>query len=236
MKKTSFQSRIWELDFARGVAIVIVVLVHLTRFLIKYTSLGLSWPEPIYYFKQYAGFFFVLLSGICIAFSKNSFKRGLIVFGCGLIITAWTSLVYYVTGDHELIRWGVLHLIGFCMMLYPLIKKLPQPIILVLALALIIAGYYVRFECWTLNPYLFPLGIKRLDFHDADCFPIIPHLGWFMLGVWLKPHIYKEKKTLFPNVDSSKGLISAFCWLGRHSIWIYMIHLPLFYIIIRYCI
>ena len=69
-------------------------------------------------------------------------------------------------------------------------------------------------------------------FSSSDFFPLLPHLGWFLLGACLGRTLYREKKSLLPNFPSDNILVRFFRWCGTHSLWIYLIHQPVLYLIV----
>ena len=79
------------------------------------------------------------------------------------------------------------------------------------------------------NPWLFPLGLTAKGFVSGDYFPLLPQLGWFLLGAFLGKTLYRRKTTLFPRFPAQAAPIGALCWCGRHSLWIYLLHQPLLY-------
>ena len=116
------QERIWELDALRGLCILCVIVVHFLFDLVYFAGLDVSFP-PVYVFvQQYGGVIFVVLSGCCATLGSRSFRRGAIVFGCGMLISAVTAGMYFLgMAARDVIVWfGVLHLLGVCIMLYPL--------------------------------------------------------------------------------------------------------------------
>ena len=232
------KNRIWELDFIKGVAIILVVIIHAVVYINDYSSLYIAFTPFTWFVKRRMGVIFVLVSGICTALStKNTFKRGLVVFGCGMLISVLRLILYKQTGNpYDLSFWGVLHLIGLCMMLYPLMKRFPNALLGILAVAIIVYGYYLNELEFTTNPYLFPLGLTTLNFDEWDWFPVFPHLGWFMLGVFLRNTLYKSSKSLIPALSENVPGISFFCWCGRKSLWIFMLHQPICFVIARYII
>jgi len=237
VKDNLIKNRIWELDFARGVAVICMVIVHVFEFLGRYSGMDIEWLPFFRFVKQYGGAVFILISGICIAFSKSSLKRGLIVFGGGVFVTLFSMYTAKVTGNKEdVIWWGILHLIGFCMIIYPLLKKIPRPIQLILALVILAAGYYLRLKVRIENPYLFPLGLRTRALATMDWVPILPNLGWYMLGIWLKPILYKEKRSLFPWISEQVKGIDVICFCGRWSLVIYLVHRVILFFVTYYLI
>ena len=123
MKKTD---RIWELDALRGLCILCVILIHLIFDLIYFIGLDLHRPAWYVFIQQYGGVIFVVLSGCCATLGSRSFRRGCIVFACGMLISLVTFGMYRLgMASRDVIVWfGVLHLLGVCMMLYPAGQRL----------------------------------------------------------------------------------------------------------------
>ncbi len=220
------KTRIWELDALRGLFILCVILVHLIYDLQVWLELDLPLPKLYHIIQDNGGILFVLLSGICVTLGSRSIRRGLFVLLCAMCI----SLVTAIFAPEEIILFGVLHLLGICMILYPLYRKLPTWLIGVIALILICLGFWfttLRVE----SHYLFPLGLIYEDFFAGDYFPLFPNLGYFMMGVVLGRTLYRKKETLFPRFPAQAAVVRFFSFCGRHSLWIYLIHQPVFYLI-----
>ena len=232
--KVDKNDRIWELDAARGIAIICVCIVHAFYFLDHCSSLIINWSPFFYWVKQYGGTFFVILSGLCASLgSGRNVKRAAVVLGCGYVLTLATELLHRYGGENEtiLIRWGVLHMIGFAMFAYMLLRKLPDVLLLVLSLAMILGGYYLLANVRVEITWLYPLALRTDPFYAMDYFPILPHLGWFMFGSLAGKHLYREKKTLLDRKFRDSAVVRFFSFCGRNSLIIYMVHLPLFYCI-----
>ena len=121
------KSRIWELDALRGVCILCVIVVHFLFDLSFFWGFQLTLPAWYVFLQEYGGAIFVLLSGCCATLGTRSMRRGCIVFAAGMLITGVTYGMYRLgmSGADVVVKFGVLHLLGVCMMLYPLFKKLP---------------------------------------------------------------------------------------------------------------
>ena len=172
------KERIWELDALRGFFILCVVIIHLIYDLEHFKGLKLPLPN-LYYFIQYnGGILFILISGICITLGRRSAKRGLLILSFGLAI----SVVTYSLFPDDAIYFGILHLLGLCMLLYPLYKKLPLWSLILISTVIISIGFY--FESISVkNPYLFIFGLTTETFTSSDFFPLAPNLGFFMIGI-----------------------------------------------------
>ena len=126
------------------------------------------------------------------------------------------------------VKFGVLHLLGVCMMLYPLLKKLPTTALSVLAAAIVAIGYAIQGMRFSVR-WLFPLGFVYPGFTSSDFFPLLPQLGWFLLGIVIGRTLYHEKRTLLPGTAQDFFLFRFFQWCGRQSLWIYLLHQPVVY-------
>ena len=107
-------SRFWEVDALRGLAIIGMIVYHLIWDL-DFFGYNVSVSGLDVFQKVVAGTF-ILLVGVSLALSYARkarswdyyFKRGLMVFGWGMVITVVTKLVL----EGSYVRFGVLHLIG----------------------------------------------------------------------------------------------------------------------------
>ena len=226
----NFKSRIWELDALRGVCILCVIVVHFLFDLSFFGGLDLTLPAWYVFIQEYGGAIFVVLSGVCVTLGSKSVRRGLIVFACGMLITAVTYGMYRLgmSGADVVVKFGVLHLLGVCMLVYPAFKKLPPAALALLGLAIAITGYAIR-GVVVPQHWLFPLGLTYEGFTSSDYFPLFPQLGYFLIGAAIGKTAYREKKTLLPGSFQKTGIARFFCWCGRQSLFIYLLHQPIVY-------
>ena len=222
--------RIWELDALRGVCILCVIVVHFLFDLSFFGGLNLTLPAWYVFIQEYGGAIFVVLSGVCVTLGSKSVRRGLIVFACGMLITAVTYGMYRLgmSGADVVVKFGVLHLLGVCMLVYPAFKKLPPAALALLGLAIAITGYAIR-GVVVPQHWLFPLGLTYEGFTSSDYFPLFPQLGYFLIGAAIGKTAYREKKTLLPGSFQKTGIARFFCWCGRQSLFIYLLHQPIVY-------
>ncbi len=224
------RERIWELDALRGFCIVCVIFVHFMFDLVYFLGKQVDFPPLYTFIQQYGGAIFVVLSGCCATLGSRSFRRGMLVFGCGMLITLVTFGMYRMgmAASDVVVKFGVLHLLGVCMMLYPLLKKLPTTALSVLAAAIVAIGYAIQGMRFSVR-WLFPLGFVYPGFTSSDFFPLLPQLGWFLLGIVIGRTLYHEKRTLLPGTAQDFFLFRFFQWCGRQSLWIYLLHQPVVY-------
>ncbi len=226
----SNQDRIWEIDFLRGLAIILMVGYHLLydlgdfaglkKFLIFSTNLDL--PGWVIAQNFFAGLF-VLLSGISTNFSRNHLKRFLKFLVVALIITVAT----YLFDKSSSILFGIIHLLATSVLLYALFFQKTRPSSRVLWGSLfIIVSFFLPALKKSLvirTNWLIPFGLPSPSFASFDYFPLIPWFGVFLIGTALGRWLYPEKKSLIRQT-LSENLIN---WCGRNSLWIYLLHQPM---------
>lgn len=221
------ERRIWELDALRGICILGMAAVHL---LYDLSGLGISIaPRLLTFFQNWGGIVFLLLSGICVTLGRRHIRRGLLVFGCGMLCTAVTVLLYHLgfAPGSIVISFGVLHCLGSCMLLWQLFRHCSNPLLAILSISFCILGLMFQQQ---LVPYRWgiPFGLMYPGFTSADYFPLFPNLGYFLLGALLGRRLYPRKTTRFPIANPSAFPIRFLCQCGTHSLWIYLLHQPLF--------
>lgn len=222
------RERIWELDAFRGLCILGMVGVHLVYDLVELFGI-VHWQYPAAFalLRDWGGVLFLLLSGICVTLGTHSVRRGLIVFGCGMLCTAVTTgmLLLNFAGSEIIIWFGVLHCLGVCMLLWSPMKRLPTWALGVLGAVLVLGGLWLR-NVRVPFPWLIPLGLVSPDFASSDFFPLLPNLGFFLLGAVIGRRAYRNKRTLLPRVNTQKPVVKFFCFCGRQSLLIYLLHQP----------
>ncbi len=225
------KKRIWELDVLRGICILAMVAVHLVFDLVYiYGVLTLAgfgqWLFNL--LTQWGGVLFLLISGICVTLGSHPVRRGLTVFGCGMVCTLATCLMYWLgfMDQSVIIYFGVLHCLGICMLLWPLVKKLPAWALGILGVLLAAVGLYLP-NLRVDTPWLIPLGLMYPGFASSDYFPLLPNLGFFLLGAVLGLTLYRKKQTLLPKVNEKNFMVHFFSVCGKWSLFIYLLHQPL---------
>ena len=222
------KKRIWELDAFRGLCILGMIAVHLVYDLVELYAL-VDWTYPPFFslIKNWGGALFLLLSGICVTLGSHPVKRGLLVFGCGMLCTLATAGMYWLdyAGKDIVIYFGVLHCLGLCMVLWPLFKRLPAWTLAALGAGLAALGLWMGTV--TVSTHLLvPLGLTYPGFGSSDYFPLLPNLGYFLVGAFLGKTLYRKQETLLPRINPENPLVRFLGWCGRMSLFIYLLHQP----------
>jgi uncharacterized membrane protein len=224
------RQRIWEIDFLRGVAIILVVGYHLLfdlgefvgtkRFLGFSTDLSsVAWTIAQH---SFAGLF-VLLSGTSCTLTRSNVRRGLRLLAVSLAVT----VVTYVFDPSSAIFFGILQCLAVSMLLYGAAFEKAG------AVACAVWGTFVLGLAAVLpilkkvpavrTDWLMPFGLTSPSFSSFDYFPLIPWLGIFLIGASLGKSLYVSKRSLLPW-----RLPRTFVnWAGRRSLVIYIAHQPI---------
>lgn len=226
------KQRIWELDVVRGLFIIGIIFFHLMYdlvYLFGVVELTTPLAKTLYQLgNDWGGTPFLIISGLCVTFGSHPVKRGLQVIGGGIIITLVTACIYLFgfTGKGIIIYFGVLHCIGVCMLLWALFKKLPVPALLLLGIVMAAVGLYLKHNVRVDFPWLIPFGVPSRTFVSSDYFPLLPNLGYFLVGSAIGKQFYPTRKTRFPRVNAQNPVIRFFSFFGKNSLLIYLVHQP----------
>ncbi len=218
--------RIEVLDVWRSLAILLMAVYHFLYDLflfdvISYAQLQNPWALAL---RTGAVGSFMLISGAVVRFSRNSIKRGAIVFCCGILV----SLVMHFMG--MAVQFGVLHHLGTMMIAYGLIsKKIEAPRGIwfpILCTAVFALTYYIGETVRVETNLLVPLGLRYPGFTSADYYPLLPWGMIFAVGVWFggKLEQWRERTGLL-----QRKMPPVFTFMGRHSLIIYLAHQPILY-------
>lgn len=195
------KKRIWELDFLRGICIILMIFDHLFFFgchvfgyALSETTSGQAFVDFCYFYlydspRDYVHvvvlFFFFSLCGISCSLSRSNLKRGLIL---SLVATVYSLLSYAaakLVGDETITNYGVLNFLATCIMLYAIaeavLKRIPYGKYVLLGLssaaALIVLSLFYYYTPPNNLPielaYLFPTQyFDGLHFIDFKCHTI----------------------------------------------------------------
>ncbi len=221
------KKRIWEIDAVRGLCVLGMIAVHLVYDLTQLYGV-FSWNAAWFSFVQnWGGVLFLLISGTSATLGSKSVRRGAVVFACGMLCTAVTYALYRIglANSGIIIRFGVLHCLGICMILWQAVKKLPTAHLTALGAVLTALGLYLRTKVFSFR-FLMPLGFVYAGFQSSDYFPLIQNFGFFLLGAALGRTLYRERQTRLPNVNENIPPLRFLRACGKHSLAIYLIHQP----------
>ena len=120
-KKKSGSGRLALLDSLRGLTLISMILYHACWDAVYLLGANWQWygSRAAYIWQQSICWTFIMLSGFCIPFSSKLLRRGLEVFGAGALVMAVTCILL----PEDRVVFGVLTLIGSCMLLMVALRK-----------------------------------------------------------------------------------------------------------------
>lgn len=149
--------------------------------------------------------------------------RGLWIFGWGMVVSASVAI-----GQSGSVDFGVLHLIGFSTIVaYPFLTF--RWINVGLWLVFNMVGYYL-IPARADDIWFVWLGWRPEQYFVVDYFPIFPWFGVVLLGIAVGNFAYGPEGRQFFLPDISHWFPSnVLQWLGKRSLFIYLIHQPLMF-------
>ena len=245
LKKGKSVARLEFLDEVRGFCLLVMMAYHLffiMGFLFDF-DFGRQAHEFMRPFTPVFSTLFILIAGFCVRYSKDLSKRGLKLAIFALLISLFTIVLLPRFGIEDMIIWfGILHLLAIAKLLMAVWNKLfgKIPTLLGLPLSLLLfhftstvgERYFSFFGHLRLNlpaflyetNWLLPLGFHSESFTTWDYFPLLPFLFMFLFGVFLG-RLASDKLPKF----CFRRMIVPLGWLGRHSLVVYLLHMPVFY-------
>jgi uncharacterized membrane protein len=233
-------ARLWEIDFLRTFAIVLMVVYHV--------GYDIDLLAPQVGLDPFAGGWkvlqitcastFLAVVGISfwvtderararglagLALWRAHARRGLEILAAALLVTVATLVAL---GSEDVVRFGILHLIATCVLIFlPLTVRLGEWNLL-LGAAVVAAGLALNERDSTIAPLL----VIGFDPGDAgvDWYPLLPWLGPVLIGAGLGAALYPggERGPLLRGLAGAPHGFATVGWPGRHSLPIYLVHQP----------
>ena len=222
------KKRIELLDVLRGGALIVMIAHHICYDLCVFCGFPWVWfSNPVWDVVHYldAGLF-ILLAGVSSDFSHSNLRRGAKTLAVALVISVVTYCMKMP------IVFGVLHMMGVCMLLYGLTQsfwqRLPGWVIPALTAAGTLATYRLVDGYPTQTPHLWMFGLVTKDFYSSDYFPLLPWVFVFLFGTWLGRFIRARKLPHWFYTADCPPLAA----IGRHSMLVYVAHQPVIYALV----
>ena len=225
-----------DIDTVRGAALISMIVYHGCWDLVYLCGAPWAWYRSFgaYLWQQSICWTFILLSGYCFYLGRRPFRRGLVTFAAGGIV----SVVTAVALPEDPVFCGVLTFLGLAAMLTvplkELLRRIPARLGLVLSFGAFLIfrdvneGYLgfegLRFAALPQGTNLFHavLGFPPAGFHSSDYFAILPWIFLFWTGLFLS-RLRPERDDLLHRP------IPVVTAMGRRSLLVYLVHQPLLY-------
>jgi uncharacterized membrane protein len=229
--------RFWEVDAARGVAILMMVAYHLTYDLDTFGGYDIESTSGFWaWFADATASAFLFLVGVSLSISYwrataggtgrglfwKYLRRGLRILAYGMALT-----IISLALGMGIIAFGILHVIGVSVILaYPLLKyRLPN---LYLGVSIIAVGAYMMVrDLSSESPWLLPFGVVPENIFMPDYRPLLPWFGVVLLGLFVGNVVYGDGKRPARLAQRTPAVARQLVPLGRNSLFIYLIHQPI---------
>jgi len=215
------QDRIEILDLWRTIAIVLMIVFHFLYDLamfdfLTYAQVRGFWGDLL---SGTSAGLFMMASGVSAHFSRNNLKRGFRLFIIAMALTVVTTIAQMP------IKFGVLHFLSICMILYGLVgerKFFSKPVTPIICAVLFLPLKYITDNTRVGTGILFPFGFRNAEFYSSDYYPLLPWILLFIIGLYIGSVIKQSReKPIF-----KKHFPAALTFPGRHSLVIYIAHQP----------
>ena len=229
--------RLWEVDAARGVAILMMIAYHLTYDLDTFGGYDIESTSGFWaWFADATASAFLFLVGVSLSISYSRataggtgrglfwkyLRRGLRILAYGMALT-----IISLALGMGIIAFGILHVIGVSVILaYPLLKyRLPN---LFLGVSIIAIGAYMMArDVSSESPWLLPLGVVPENLFMPDYRPLLPWFGVVLLGLFAGNVVYGDGKRPARLAQRTPAVARPLVPLGRNSLFIYLVHQPI---------
>jgi uncharacterized membrane protein len=227
--------RFWEVDAARGVAIIMMIVYHSTYDLDSLGGYDIQSTSGYWaLFADLTAGLFLFLVGISLAISRarttltgwklflKYLARGLMILAYGMVLT----LVFLALGM-GVVAFGILHLIGVSIILaYPFLKL--RFTNLVLGMLIFASGQYVLAQgFYSQSFWLLPFGVVPEGMIMPDYRPLLPWFGVVLIGLFFGNVVYGDGSRPAVPEDKAPLLARPLLPLGRNSLFVYLIHQPI---------
>ena len=244
-KPGAFEKRIHEIDFVRGFLMVLVLMDHLFWCLKSYnfdwwiaSECKIQFYRDMYKIFDFywtstardivrfiALFGFCFVSGVSSAFSRNNWIRAAQMIGVFGVIAVGSNLLDAsgLMGDQIVrIDFNVIGVLAWSTLGYCFTQNKTWRSILV--------GFLLTFlMCWYVVPWLIktPMGKGYAPAlwepeNQADWMPLFPFMCIFFLGALFSYFVYAPTRQ---SIIKHRGNWERpICFLGRHSLWVYLGH------------
>ena len=193
------QKRIRWVDVLRGWSIISMTAYHGMWDLVYLYGFDAGWYRglPGHIWQQSICIVFIGLSGFCWCLDRHPAKRGILVSAGGLLVTVVTWFAAY----EARVLFGVLTLIGACILLMIPLDRILRPVREHFPMAGLLAAFLLFFLFYSVNSGVLSLGGKVLcvlpgtlyrdlfttflgfpmpGFYSSDYFSLLP---WFFLYI-----------------------------------------------------
>ena len=238
------KNRYGLLDTVRGVLIVGMIAYH-TLFDIALVW-GWDMNAPLMkgadVVRDIGAACFIFLSGLCFHLGRHNVRKGMLLFGAGIIVTGVT----YLFDNNSFVIFGVLTLLGTSKLLLcvldPFLKRIPPVTCSVASLLLFLllfscnygyVGFYghvmLRWPMILYRNYVSAFfGFPFNGFTSSDYFGLLPWFFICLCGYFV--HRAVQGREYYSRLLSFR--VPFLADIGRYSLYVYLLHQPMIYFMV----
>ena len=226
------------IDSLRGLAIAEMFVFHFCFLLYEFGLGFTSFIDNPYWvgFRIVIVTSFLSIVGISLRLSvegglnqRSFFRRmlQLLVYGSAVIVAT------YFYEPRRTVVFGILQFILVASFLGLLFTRLTWQN-LIIGILLVGMGFGLEFE-WFDQAGFYWIGMPINRPITFDYVPMLPWFGVVLIGVYIGHWILTSPKALWvSHWENSNLLLNLLALMGRHSLNLYMLHVPLFYVFIYF--
>ncbi len=256
------KQRFNEIDFLKGLAIITMVISHVFYFQYQLNMRTLNFNSPWYLFLTlFAQIVFITCIGLNLSLSNQSRQvnnytpeeeqhkkktyvvkqlQRVVIIGVFAIILSYLT---YLTHGYKFIKFGILHFASsaILIMMWGVNSQVTNMII-----ALVVIGLFflktpiANFLSRKSHPFFgFIMGLGHPSYYSMDYFPFVPWLALVGIGIMIGNVAYKHYQRQF-QINSgfnqflnTNKLSQVIRQCGKYSFLIYLLHIPILYLILR---
>lgn len=221
------KKRIWEIDLIRGICVLLMIFDHcmydVGSFGRLWKNLGMATAGSDYwtgdlrkvYVRPVIVFLFFFIAGISSSFSKSNFTRALQTIAFAYVI----SVASYIMGPTIIdIEFGVLHALGFSMLIYAILDSFDKSIYSKLAtgLTIVTMGFLMGFGAYLETSLsLIIIGVTLIVFGSITEKKVLSKYSITGLSLIAAGVLILILKSLIENTVSLKIPPGNFQWLNN---------------------
>jgi uncharacterized membrane protein len=231
-------ARRWDIDAARGFAVVAMVAYHFSWDLDRFGFIDADFIHgPWQWAGRAIGASFLLLMGVSLVLHRDRAltatgrpppfahyaRRAALLLAAGVAITVATR-VFVGAG---FVMFGILHLLGVATLLaLPFIRNKAWPQFRDATVFLVGGLWLSTWPALPRAPFAW-LGAPTQGPSMVDWYPIFPWFGFVLIGTGIATLAIRRKWSLPEPRFAASPPARAIAFLGRHSLVIYLAHQPL---------
>ena len=216
------------IDFLRGVAIICMVVYHFCYDLFLFGWIEIHLQQDVFWvgFRWFIVSLFLLLVGISLQLAhrknlnqKHFYQRLLWLLLCAGLVSVGS---YFLFSD-RFIYFGILQFILVASLIAVWFRGYYYTNLFIGIGSLLLGNLFHRS---IFNTYAFNwLGFVTEQPATEDYVPLFPWLGVVFIGLFIGKWLQQQPNIL--NVLKPATWHNPVCFLGRHSLWVYMLHQPI---------